>query len=231
MNTFIKNVTWYQSKIGEHDKQSWEQTVEGKILASIDDLPKKDATKERRELLDVDLVKGSTFTKAKPSHTSYIRTWKGLIRIIFLPFFYKWWLQHTSAKFLVGALTLYLAQIFVSLIYYHSKISSSTCLFEVTNPLMFMFVLSVVHTQIVFTQSYKKHNNIIYKSSSAFSPSTNSSIAKHIKKPTSKQQTKLIKRKPKTSISLTNRHVVDELLVRLSHFYLSVYFSFTFHYW
>lgn len=214
MNIFVNNVTWYQSKIGEHDKQSWEQTVEGKILDNIDKLPKKDATKERRELLDVDLVKGSTFTKAKPSHTSYIRTWKGLIRILFLPFFYKWWIQHTSAKFLAGALTLYLAQVFVILVYYYSEISSSACLFEVTNPLMFMFVLSIVHTQIVFTQSYKKHN-IIYKNSSAsFPPSNNSHLVKRIKK----QQTKSVKRKSKTSISISGRHAQDfpaELLVSL----------------
>lgn len=198
MNSIIRNVSWYQSKIGEHDKQSWEQTVDGKILTNIDNLPKRDATKERRELLDIDLIKGSTFTKAKPSHTSYIRTWKGLIRVLFLPFFYKWWIEHTSPKFLIGALLLYLSQIFVTVIYFHysMEITSNTSLFEVTNPLMFMFVLSVIHTQIVFTQSSSKHK-IFSQPTAAFTAQRN--VIKRVKK-TQVKVTKPTKRKSKSQM-------------------------------
>lgn len=160
MNSFKTTLEWYQSKIGDHDKQGWEQTVEGKILRSIDSLPKRDFNhaEQSRQLLDIDLIKGSTFTKAAPSHTSYVRTWKGLVRILFLPVFYNWWLKHTTPKFFCMSLISYAAQIFVTTVYFCSSFSSTptTSLFEVTNPLMFMFVLSVIHTQIVYTQSSSK---------------------------------------------------------------------------
>lgn len=210
MDQLKNSVNWYQSKIGDHDKQSWEQTIEGKILSSIDNLPKKDATKERRELLDIELIKGSTFTKAKPSHSSYVRTWKGLVRIVFLPFFYKWWILHTSLQFLILGLFLYIAQIFVTAVAFYctEQVTASTSLFEVTNPLIFMFALSVIHTQIVFTKSSKC--SLYKKQPPRLSPRNQPKRAKKV--------VKLVKRKSKitgtTRLSISECSPgVEELLV------------------
>lgn len=187
-------------------------------MTSIDNLPKRDATKERRELLDIDLIKGSTFTKAKPSHTLYIRAWKGLIRALFLPFFYKWWIEHTSLKFLIGALVLYIAQILVTVIYFHysEEITSNTSLFEVTNPLMFMFALSVIHTQIVFTQSSNKLK--IFNNAAAQSFTAPRNTIKRVKKIAVKVA-KPTKRKSKSQmLSRLSESKADDTLVSSCHY-------------
>lgn len=193
LHVFKANIDWYQSKIGDHDKQNWEQSVDGKILNTIDELPKRDVnhTEQNRELLDIDLIKGSTFTKAAPSHTSYIRTWMGLVKILFLPFYYQWWIKHTTGKFFVAILFLYISQIYVTVIYFNFPKAFSTTsevsLFEVTNPLMFMFVLSIIHTQIVYTQASTRIHPLFKKTSSA------STIPSTSKRTTSLKRSKKLK--------------------------------------
>ena len=215
MGTFKDALEWYQTKIGDHDKQGWEQNVEGKILRNIDSLPKRDFnhSEQNRELLDIDLIKGSTFTKAAPSHTSYVRTWNGLVRVLFLPIFYRWWVKHTTWKFFVLALLLYGAQVSVTFVYFGSTFSSTlrASLFEVTNPLMFMFVLSIIHTQIVYTQSSNKTH--LYKKASvkavaASNSGKRSNNSKRVKKSSAK-----VPSKPKTKIpsSIENRKVSDNI--------------------
>ncbi|XP_067937841.1 protein PHTF2-like [Watersipora subatra] len=201
MATFKSTLEWYQTKIGDHDKQVWEQTVEGKILRNIESLPKRDFnhTEQNRELLDIDLIKGSTFTKAPPSHTSYIRTWKGLVRVMFLPIFYSWWIKHTTRKFFLIALVLYVAQISVTAVYFCWSIPASptASLFEVSNPLLLMLVLSVMHTQIVYTQTSNKTLHYTNTSSANISTSDKTKhtpAGKRVKKCSSKL---LKKRKPK----------------------------------
>lgn len=57
----------YQKKIGTYDKQQWEKTVEQRILHGLTHVLKKTA-KLKTDLIDVDLVRGSSFPKAKPKH-------------------------------------------------------------------------------------------------------------------------------------------------------------------
>lgn len=214
MNTFNNNIDWYQHKIGDHDKQFWEQNVDGKIQATIDRLPKRDFdhSNKSRELLDIDLIKGYTFTKAQPSHTSYIRTWKGLVRMLFLPLFYMWWIKHTTWKFFLVAFFLYIFQFFVIVVYLYSPIDSSSTtasLFEVTNPMMFMFVLSVMHTQIVYTQSSGKTHH--YKKTSSTVNSAPPTIKRSVNlKRVKKSVSKPLRRKAKT-ISATKENITQVL--------------------
>lgn len=210
LTSFRSNIDWYQSKIGDHDKQYWEQSVEGKMLNSIDSLPKRDVnhTEQNRELLDIDLLKGSTFTKAAPSHTSYMRTWIGLVKILFLPFYFKWWIKHTTWRFFAGILLLYASQIFVTSVYFYlPKTSSSTSavlLFEVTNPLLFMFVLSVIHTQIVYTQASARSHPIFKKTSTTSAAATVSSTGKRTGTVKRSKKSKPTKRKVKAQSSSEN---------------------------
>lgn len=48
---------WYQQKISLYDKQSWETTVEQRILRGLSYSPRKTA-KPKADLIDVDLVRG-----------------------------------------------------------------------------------------------------------------------------------------------------------------------------
>lgn len=48
---------WYQGRISLYDKQSWETTVEQRILQGLSYTPRKVA-KPKTEFIDVDLVRG-----------------------------------------------------------------------------------------------------------------------------------------------------------------------------
>lgn len=60
-----KVVSWYQKKISTYDKQQWEKTVEQRIMHGFVQVPLTN-TELKTELIDVDLVRGSSFPKAKP---------------------------------------------------------------------------------------------------------------------------------------------------------------------
>ncbi|CAB0003609.1 unnamed protein product, partial [Nesidiocoris tenuis] len=107
---FPEIVSWYQKKIGTYDKQEWEKTVEQRILSGFTHVPKKTA-KLKTDLIDVDLVRGSSFTKAKPKHGIMTVIRLGCMRLLFLPFYRKWWCHQTSAKLFLGLLLLYILQV------------------------------------------------------------------------------------------------------------------------
>ena len=48
---------WYQGRISLYDKQSWETTVEQRILQGLSYTPRKTAN-PKTEFIDVDLVRG-----------------------------------------------------------------------------------------------------------------------------------------------------------------------------
>ena len=49
---------WYQGRISLYDKQSWETTVEQRILQGLSYTPRKTAN-PKTEFIDVDLVRGT----------------------------------------------------------------------------------------------------------------------------------------------------------------------------
>ena len=50
-------LAWYQHHLGVYEKQSWEKTVEQRILRGLSYKPRKTA-KIQSDLIDVDLVRG-----------------------------------------------------------------------------------------------------------------------------------------------------------------------------
>ncbi|OWK04493.1 PHTF1, partial [Cervus elaphus hippelaphus] len=64
----------------------------------------------KADLIDVDLIRGSTFAKAKPEIPWTSLTRKGLVRVVFFPLFSNWWIQVTSLRIFVWLLLLYLMQ-------------------------------------------------------------------------------------------------------------------------
>lgn len=53
---------------------------------------------------------GSTFSKAKPQSPWTALTRKGLVRVLFFPFFFRWWIQVTSTSVSSCILILYFMQ-------------------------------------------------------------------------------------------------------------------------
>lgn len=56
------------------------------------------------------LHSGSTFSKAKPESPWTALTRKGLVRVLFFPFFFRWWIQVTSRSVSSCILILYFMQ-------------------------------------------------------------------------------------------------------------------------
>ncbi|XP_054012677.1 protein phtf isoform X1 [Hylaeus anthracinus] len=149
-------VYWYQKKIGTYDKQQWEKTVEQHILGGFTHVPMRTA-KLKTEYIDVDLVRGSSFPKAKPKHGLSIVACLALQRLLFLPLYRKWWMQQTSLKIFTLFLLLYSLQMVNMCIYFYQmakdKESDIVSTSEVLIPTIMMLVLCIVHSHIVSTHT------------------------------------------------------------------------------
>ncbi|XP_057340050.1 protein phtf isoform X2 [Microplitis mediator] len=148
-------IYWYQKKIGTYDKQQWEKTVEQRIFSGLNNVPMRTA-KLKTEFIDVDLVRGSSFTKAKPKHGLITVTWLAAKRLILLPLFKSWWIQQTSSRIFLLFILLYSLQIFNIFIFItgaNFNESDIVSLAEILMPVAMMFVLCTVHSQIVSTNS------------------------------------------------------------------------------
>ncbi|KFW74571.1 Putative homeodomain transcription factor 1, partial [Manacus vitellinus] len=101
------------------------------------------------DLIDVDLISGSTFAKAKPEIPWTSLTRKGIVRVVFFPLFSQWWIQVTSQRIFTWLLVLYVMQVVAVLLYLLVPAGSAS---EVMGPLCLMLLLGTVHCQIVSTQ-------------------------------------------------------------------------------
>lgn len=149
-------VKWYQKKVGTYDKQHWENTVEQKILSGFTGITLK-TTKLKTEFIDVDLVRGSTFPKAKPKQSLITVIRLAILRYLFLPVFSRWWIAQTSPKFFVIILSLYITQVINFGIYcYHVQQVSSEEIISISEifiPMALSLTISLIHSQIVATSS------------------------------------------------------------------------------
>ncbi|XP_032406301.1 putative homeodomain transcription factor 1 isoform X2 [Xiphophorus hellerii] len=105
----MARIAWYQEKIGAYDQQVWEKSLEKADLGGLERKPKKTGY-IKPDLIDVDLVRGSTFSKAKPENQWTALTRKGLVRVLLFPFFFHWWIQVTSRSISLCILMLYFLQ-------------------------------------------------------------------------------------------------------------------------
>ncbi|XP_011498540.1 PREDICTED: putative homeodomain transcription factor [Ceratosolen solmsi marchali] len=152
--TFNNLVYWYQKKIGTYDKQQWEKTIEQKIFYGFTHVPMRTA-KLKTEFIDVDLVRGSSFPKAKPKHRLGTIIYLAIQRLLFLPFNAHWWIQQTSPRIYIFFLLLYGLQILNIYIYFNHFLkeieSEIVSMSEVLIPGVMMLTLCMVHSQIVST--------------------------------------------------------------------------------
>ncbi|KAL4119238.1 hypothetical protein QTP88_012079 [Uroleucon formosanum] len=159
-----KIVTWYQKKIGTYDKQQWEKTIEQRILSGFTHVPKKNA-KLKTDLIDVDLVRGSAFTKTKPKHGFFTVARLAIVRLLFLPCYYRWYIHQTSWRLFLSLLCLYVLELanillfsYVTFVSTEEDTPLTVTLGEVLSPFIMMLVLSIVHSQIVSTTTISKKN-------------------------------------------------------------------------
>ncbi|XP_045772268.1 protein PHTF2 isoform X1 [Maniola jurtina] len=143
---------WYQKKISSYDKEEWETMVEQLLMRGTYRRRIVDFSSHARSyLIDVDLVRGSSFPKAKPTLGMRRVVWFALVRLLFLPALYQWWAQQTSpacAKFLLALWLLQVVNISINFMAPASLDIDSHCWIV---PLGLMIVLVIVHSQIVST--------------------------------------------------------------------------------
>ncbi|XP_039605236.1 protein PHTF1-like isoform X2 [Polypterus senegalus] len=144
-------ISWYQKKIGAYDQQMWEKSMEQSEIKGLRSKPKKMA-RVKSDLIDVDLVRGSTFCKAKPESPWTALTRKGIVRVLFLPFFYQWWIHVTSKGVFAWLLLLYALQAVASMLFFLVPVANTS---ELVGPLCLMLLLGTVHCQIVSTRPTK----------------------------------------------------------------------------
>ncbi|MGH0126258.1 UNVERIFIED_CONTAM: hypothetical protein FKN15_004561 [Acipenser sinensis] len=107
------------------------------------------------DLIDVDLVRGSAFAKAKPESPWTSLTRKGLVRVVLFPFFFRWWIQVTSKAIFFWLLFLYLLQVAATVLFFTNPQTHNVPVTEVFGPIWLMLMLGTVHCQIVSTRTPK----------------------------------------------------------------------------
>ncbi|XP_042191014.1 protein PHTF2 isoform X6 [Callorhinchus milii] len=151
-------IVWYQKKIGAYDQQIWEKSVEQREIKGLRNKPKKTGH-VKADLIDVDLVRGSAFAKAKPESPWTSLTRKGIVRVVCFPFFFKWWMQVTSRCIFSWLLILYLLQVTAIVLFCTVEVEHNVPSTEVFGPIWLMLLLGTVHCQIVSTRTPKPMTN------------------------------------------------------------------------
>ncbi|CAG9863736.1 unnamed protein product [Phyllotreta striolata] len=197
--------TWYQQKIGAYDKQTWETKLEQREqrIYRLNHIQTRSA-KPNTDLIDIDLVRGSSFTKPKPKH-GFIKVAKlATLRFLFYPFYGKWWIEQTSKYIFFICLVIYILQ-FINIIIYgiHTSLASCSEAFscmEIIIPMMMLWILCLIHSQIIATSpnndiietsrlrqcDLRKHHNINKKHKSDSSEKTRMKRDKSSKTPKEK---------------------------------------------
>ncbi|KAL4612700.1 putative homeodomain transcription factor 2 [Arapaima gigas] len=153
-STLRDAVVWYQKKIGAYDQQIWEKSVEQREIKGLRNKPRKTGN-VKLDLIDVDLVRGSAFAKAKPESPWTSLTRKGIVRVIFFPFFFRWWIQVTSRSIFILLLFIYLLQGVAVVLFLSTPSTHNLPATEVFGALWLMLLLGTVHCQIVSTRTPK----------------------------------------------------------------------------
>ncbi|XP_009460705.1 PREDICTED: putative homeodomain transcription factor 1 isoform X2 [Nipponia nippon] len=148
-------ISWYQKKIGAYDQQIWEKSIEQTEMKGFKNKPKKKGHIQP-DLIDVDLIRGSTFAKAKPEIPWTSLTRKGIVRVVFFPLFSQWWIQVTSQRIFMWLLVLYVMQVIAVVLYFMTPVVNAS---EVMGPMCLMLLMGTVHCQIVSTQINKPSGN------------------------------------------------------------------------
>jgi len=191
-------VEWIQTKIGKHDQAAWEQQAEKKLK----DFPSTFATKRtklKNELIDVDLIRGTNFEKPKPVYNWTDITFFGLLKLFFLPFYFKWWIGKTSATMFGTAVLLWCLQLFMGILVLNVEQVDDVLLCECLTPIVLWLVVGLTFCQAVATDMRKAQKSgistLIKKSKTSSSSKPPAASSKPPLKVPSKQHNKLFNKK------------------------------------
>ncbi|RWS29231.1 putative homeodomain transcription factor-like protein [Leptotrombidium deliense] len=177
---------WYQKKIGAYDKQSWEKSIEERVLKGLSDAVPKKVARVKTELIDLDLIRGSAFTKAKPQQSYLATTYLGITRVILFPFYLKWWTNQTNSWICWLLLSLYFLQISALCIFINRMSDdefASVPISELLSPIVMFCILGTMQSQITSSNSSKTEHRRSnrHRSTPSFSLKENVSKSKNVK--------------------------------------------------
>jgi len=146
-------ISWYEDEICSADRQDWENEAEE---CGVDNLAKHRAkkTKLKTELLDVDLVRGSTFPRTKSRQDLLSVAWYSLVAVILFPLHRSWWIKKTNSWTYLAGCIVYSLILLNLWLYHHVLCVSSTesCdnigYHELYEPILVFAILAFLKCQI-----------------------------------------------------------------------------------
>jgi hypothetical protein len=136
------------------DQQQWEKKLEERMLKGIHFDVARKVAKLKTELIDLDLIRGSAFSKAKPKQSWLTSTYFGIVRVCLFPFYFRWWSEQSNRAVSVGLLLLWALQVSAMFVYFscdqlnNSDKFQTIPLSELISPLVMFFILGSIHSQI-----------------------------------------------------------------------------------
>ncbi|THD24510.1 putative homeodomain transcription factor 2 [Fasciola hepatica] len=171
-------VKYFQHKLGNYDKQSCDQSVEQRILQEMDKGTPHEEKKGNNLFIDVDLVRGSVFSKSKTRHRWIQVVMWGVLRTAFAPLYWDYWREHTSFRMAAYVMFHFLVQLIQAICFLliDPETSKSTQ-DDVFVPCLLAVLLGILHAHItaahgsigssVLKQSDKEFNHLTTHSSSS----------------------------------------------------------------
>jgi len=147
----------YEQGISKHDCKDWETQLEREeIVRKLSGVPYEKRAKVSAELIDVDLVRGSTFPKPHARHALPSMLWFSLLSCVLFPLRATWWIRHTNTTvYLLGCLVF--CSVLGNLGLYYSTLcpteESSFCgqitLLELWEPVVLFILLAFLQSHIL----------------------------------------------------------------------------------
>lgn len=156
MNQIICNLLdFYQRRIGSYDNHSsWEKPLDTIFLKNNFYCLSTKKPNRIEDQIDIDLIKGSSFLKTKSKLSLPCVLISGFIKLIFYPFYFKWWKYHTNLYFAALLLLAYTLQIInlsifineMSVLLHENK--KLITLAEILTPTIIMLIICIMYTFI-----------------------------------------------------------------------------------
>jgi len=149
-------IAWFQNKVADYDLQIWERSVMRKELLEKLTVEGSRKSPVPEHLIDLDLVQGNSFPKAKPINDGAPwRPWcQGVSCAVFMPIHALWWAERTSTVFTMILLMVWFIQSIGLSCFLSSSSEHQVPLSEVLIPIIASILLSVLHCHIAQTQAH-----------------------------------------------------------------------------
>jgi len=153
-SVYVDNIiAWFQNKVADYDLQIWEKSVVRRELQEELTVEGSRKAPVPEHLIDLDLVQGNTFPKAKPIEAGW-RPWlQGISRAVFMPIHAQWWRERTSTGFTVFLIILWaINAITLSTFVALRDEDHFIPINEILTPMICTIFLSILHCHICQTQ-------------------------------------------------------------------------------